>query len=232
MFIQRKTEIVVKNYVKYVESNIYNMNTEVTQTKDSVQEEVLLFVVDDDYMYCKAIENYFNGNSNYRIFSFNTGEKCMEHLPVFSPEIIILDYRLNDVNPSAMNGLQVLQEIKKINAEIKIVMLSASESIEVATNSIKYGAYDYIVKNQSAFIRLENILEIIVKDIEFGKLKKKRERQLKDILLIGMILIVLFVISSFALPKEMDWLNVPITMFCLIYILFYIKAVKQKNFAS
>lgn len=205
------------------------MSVDSTLTETNLTGKVLLFVVDDDKMFCKAIENHFKGSEKYKVFCFNTGEKCMEHLSMFSPDIIILDYRLNDVNLLAMDGLQVLKEIKKINKNIEVVMLSGSENIEIATNSIKYGAFDYIVKNKSAFIRLDNILEIIVKDMELAKKKAKREKQMRLALRIGIFFIILITLSYFIVPKASVWLNATIILFWLAYILFFIKVNKQKN---
>ncbi len=64
----------------------------------------LIFLVDDDALYLKSLELEFLDCPEYEIMSFATGELCVENLE-HKPEIIILDYLLDGVNKSAMNGL-------------------------------------------------------------------------------------------------------------------------------
>jgi two-component system, OmpR family, response regulator len=52
-----------------------------------------------------------------------------------------------------MNGLEILKRVMQYNSETKVIMLSGQEKMEVAVDSIKHGAYDYIVKNDNVFLR-------------------------------------------------------------------------------
>ena len=60
-----------------------------------------------------------------------------------------------------MNGLMVLKKLKEQFPNVPIIFLSSQEKTEIAANTMKYGAYDYIVKNESTFHRLEIILNNI-----------------------------------------------------------------------
>ena len=60
-----------------------------------------------------------------------------------------------------MNGLQVLKKLKDKFPNVPVIFLSSQEKTEIAANTMKYGAYDYIVKNESAFHRLEILLNNI-----------------------------------------------------------------------
>jgi DNA-binding NtrC family response regulator len=92
--------------------------------------------------------------TNYDIRIFESGEECMKHLED-KPGIVFLDYYLNSVNKDAMDGLEVLQELKKLDPEADVVILSGQDKIEVAVQTMQYGAFDYIVKGESAFYRAE-----------------------------------------------------------------------------
>jgi DNA-binding NtrC family response regulator len=61
-----------------------------------------------------------------------------------------------------MNGIQTLDKIKEINPGIPVVMLSSQDKIEVAINCMHHKAYDYIVKSETAFIRLQKVIDSIL----------------------------------------------------------------------
>lgn len=84
--------------------------------------------------------------------------------------MIILDYLLDGVERDAMNGIKVLDKIKEYNAEIPVVMLSAQDKIDVAINCMHHAAFDYVVKSETAFMRL---LRIISSILEMKKLNKQ-----------------------------------------------------------
>ena len=92
--------------------------------------------------------------------TFATGELCLENISQ-NPDIIILDYHLNSVDKNAINGLETLDRIKTANQAIPVIMLSSQDKIEVAVNCMKHQAFDYIVKSETAFIRLQKAITTI-----------------------------------------------------------------------
>jgi len=121
------------------------------------KDKIKLFLVDDDAIYLKLLEIEFFQNADFTIETFSTGEKCIECLS-HNPDVIILDYRLDDIDRNAMNGIETLDKIKAFNSEIPVVMLSAQDRIEVAINCMHHKAFDYIVKSETAFIRLQHAI--------------------------------------------------------------------------
>ena len=120
-----------------------------------------IFVVDDDAMYLKMIEIEFLQYPDFKLETYATGEICVENLSQ-EPDLIILDYHLDNVDKRAMNGIQTLDKIKEINPHIPVVMLSAQDKIEVAINCIHHKASDYIVKSETAFLRLQKVIATIL----------------------------------------------------------------------
>src|SRR5438105_2451172 len=121
-------------------------------------------------MYMKILENELKKTETHliKINTFYTGEECLKYLNT-SPDIVILDYYLNDSNESPNNGIDILKKIKKTSPNTNVVMLSAQDKIDVAVNSMKYGAFDYIVKNENAFTRTHNAINNIVRNIQLKK---------------------------------------------------------------
>jgi DNA-binding NtrC family response regulator len=128
----------------------------------------LLFLVDDDALFLKSLEIEFADNTESIIKTFPTGELCLENISE-NPDIIILDYHLNGIDKNAINGLETLDRIKVANQMIPVVMLSSQDKIEVAVNCMKHHAFDYIVKSETAFIRLQKTIATI---FHYQKLEK------------------------------------------------------------
>jgi DNA-binding NtrC family response regulator len=124
------------------------------------EKKILLFLVDDDVLFLKSLEIEFAHNTQSTIKAFPTGELCLENISQ-NPDIIILDYYLNSIDKDAINGLETLDKIKKANPGIPVIMLSSQDKISVAVNCMKHQAFDYIVKSETAFIRLQKAITTI-----------------------------------------------------------------------
>jgi DNA-binding NtrC family response regulator len=128
--------------------------------KMSNGKKIKLFLVDDDSLYLKMLEIELLHNEDYILETFATGEMCIANLS-HKPDVVVLDYHLDSLDKSAMNGIQVLDEIKSINPDIPVVMLSSQDKIEVAINCMHHNAFDYIVKSETAFVRLRKAISTI-----------------------------------------------------------------------
>ncbi|MDB5276955.1 MAG: histidine kinase [Ferruginibacter sp.] len=127
----------------------------------NAQNEVKIFLVDDDALLLKSLEIDFAMHTKYTVETFATGELCIANLS-FKPDVIILDYHLDGIEVAVMNGLETLQKIKLFNPDLPVVMLSSQDKIEVAVNCMHHKAFDYVVKSETAFIRLQRIIETIL----------------------------------------------------------------------
>src|ERR1041385_6557228 len=94
-------------------------------------EKIRLFLVDDDAVFLKSLEIEFLQHADFIVETFLKGELCIQNL-AHNPDVIILDYHLDGVDKNALNGIETLDKIKKVNSDIPVVMLSAQDKIEVA----------------------------------------------------------------------------------------------------
>ena len=134
-------------------------------------EKIKLFLVDDDALFLKTLEIEFLQHADFIIETYATGEKCIENLS-HNPDVIILDYQLDGIDKNAMNGMKTLDKIKSKNPDIPVVMLSSQDKIEVAIDCMHHRAFDYVVKSETAFMRLQRIITTIFK-------YKKMEKELQ-----------------------------------------------------
>ena len=121
-----------------------------------------LFLVDDDALFLKVLEIEFLHHGAFDIQTFSTGELCLESIEQ-NPDVVILDFHLDGIDRDAMNGLETLDKIKAHNASIPVIMLSSQDKIEVAVSCMHHKAFDYIVKSETAFVRLQKTIDNIFK---------------------------------------------------------------------
>lgn len=132
-------------------------------------EKIKIFLVDDDALYLKLLEIEFLDHGDFEIETYATGELCIANLH-HNPDIIILDYYLDGIDKNAMNGINTLDIIKSVNPGIAVIMLSSQDSIDVAVSCMHHKAHDYVMKSETAFIRVQKIITSIFK---FQKMEKQ-----------------------------------------------------------
>ena len=132
-------------------------------------EPIKLFLVDDDAVFLKSLEIEFLQHADFIIETFATGELCIQNLSR-NPDVIILDYHLDGIDKNAMNGMATLDKIKASNPDIPVVMLSSQDKIDVAINCMHHRAFDYVVKSETAFMRLQKTITTI---FSYRKMEKE-----------------------------------------------------------
>jgi len=158
-----------------------------------MSDKTLIYIVDDEPLQRELLKDHLAKMSKYEIHDFPTGEECLAAAKVRMPSIVFMDYYLNSQVKDAMDGIDVLRELKTANPELEVVMISGQDKIEVAVNTMKYGAFDYIVKGEGAFLRAEKAVFNIYR---FNKMAGNASRYKKLMIFfgIGMLLMIVLVI--------------------------------------
>jgi two-component system, OmpR family, response regulator len=133
------------------------------------EDKIKLFLVDDDKVFLKLLAIEFLQHADFNIETFATGELCMEKI-THNPDVIVLDYHLDGTDKNAMNGLATLDKIKAFNQDIPVIILSCQDKIDVAINCMHHRAFDYVVKSETAFLRLQKIISTIFR---YKKMEKE-----------------------------------------------------------
>jgi DNA-binding NtrC family response regulator len=154
----------------------------------------LIFVVEDNRVYNKLIVSYLKTNKFNNVMPFYSGEDTINNL-YRNPDIIIQDFLLD-----GMNGIDVLKKAKEQNPNIEFIFLSGQDNIDVSINTMKYGAYDYIVKDQMALKKMVNKINKIQ---SVNKLVKSNKRYRVGVVLffIALAIIILLILAfTFFIP--------------------------------
>lgn len=125
-----------------------------------MESKIRLFLVDDDELFLKSLQVKFLNEADFEIETFISGEECIKHLG-HKPDLIILDYHLDGIDKTAMNGIEALDKILEMEPGLPVIMLSSQDKIEVAIDCMHHRAFDYVVKSETAFVRLQKIITTI-----------------------------------------------------------------------
>lgn len=85
----------------------------------------------------------------------NNGVECMEQLLSIHPDILLLD-----INMPVMNGIEVLQEIKK-NISVKVLVLTVHNEVEYLLKAVDIGVDGYIMKDAES-VELKKAINCIM----------------------------------------------------------------------
>jgi DNA-binding NtrC family response regulator len=124
-----------------------------------------ILVVDDEPILRDSLEVALK-TSGYEVLTARTGEEGLEQFRKENPDLILLDHWLPGIN-----GDEVLRRIKDEGVEIPIIVMTAQGSIEMAVNSMKMGAFDFLVKP----FELDQVEDLIKRGLERVRLKKEVE---------------------------------------------------------
>lgn len=148
-----------------------------------------MFVIDDDEIQREMIKDYMMERYLFTIKTYDNGEDAYSDIKALKPEIVILDYYLNSHNANAANGLDVLKEIKTTSPITEVVMFTGEDKLDVALGSMRNGAFDYVVKGESAFNKIENVINTLGERHKALVIQSAQKRTIS--FLIGVICLIL-----------------------------------------
>ena len=156
------------------------------------KKSMLIFVVEDNVLFNKMVCEHLKKNNYTNLKSFVSGNECIKAVMKGEhPDIVIQDYFLDDTN-----GVDVLKAVKKQSRKSEFIFLTANEDIEVAIDSMKYGALDYIIKEKGDVLnRLVDKLNKVAKLI----LNKRKDRTTKIAMILLVLILFLIIVSGILL---------------------------------
>jgi two-component system response regulator AtoC len=108
-----------------------------------------IFVVEDNEFFATLIKQKLESNDQYEVTLFFNGDEFRKSLHL-NPDMVVLDYNLPDTK-----GIDLLKEIKNFNEEIKTILISGQERVEVVIEAFENGAEEYIKKDDNSLTLLE-----------------------------------------------------------------------------
>ncbi|WP_299204517.1 response regulator transcription factor [uncultured Amphritea sp.] len=104
-----------------------------------------VIIVDDHPLFRRGVVELLNDSGEFRVLAdFEGGQQLLEALPGLSPDLLLLDMHMPE-----LSGLELLQQLKQMGAEQKIVFLTASDDSSELFEAISAGANGYLLKDSS-----------------------------------------------------------------------------------
>ena len=124
-----------------------------------------ILVIDDEAAQRDVLTGYLK-KKGYQIFAASSGKEGIEITKNESVDIILSDFKMPD-----LNGIEVLEQVKKMNPEISFVIVTAYGTVENAVKAMRLGAFDYISKP----VDLDELDLMIERIIEHRNLKSENQ---------------------------------------------------------
>ncbi|MBW2122919.1 MAG: sigma-54-dependent Fis family transcriptional regulator [Deltaproteobacteria bacterium] len=131
--------------------------------------EMKLLIVEDEKAQREMLEGFLL-NQGFPVLSVDEGRAAVEAVRREPVDLVFLDFKM-----PGMDGLETLRELRRINPELAVVMMTAYGTIETAVESMKAGAADYLTKP----IDLDELL-LLIEKVSEKILLKRENRELKE----------------------------------------------------
>jgi len=99
-----------------------------------------VLVVDDDPNVQEILREFLSAKG-YEIITAGDGAEGLRRVKEERPHLILLDIQM-----PKMDGLEVLRQLRQIDKEVSVIMITSVNEQEIARQAIELGAFDYIVK--------------------------------------------------------------------------------------
>lgn len=99
-----------------------------------------ILIIDDDKDFRFVISHALK-DEGYDVTALGEGKRSIDAIKRDSPDLVLLDIKLPD-----MNGMEILEEIKKIDKDFFVIMITGYGDVNDAVKAMKLGAFDYITK--------------------------------------------------------------------------------------
>jgi len=140
-----------------------------------------VLIVDDENSFRLSLEMALKITNNFAVRSCDSGQAAVEILKKDQFDVILLDYKMDD-----MTGLEVLEWMHSQEIQTPVIMITAAGSEAVAVEAMKLGVYDYLRKDQLDIDRLSLAMksvyerylyrrQIIEREAEKRVLKEKQK---------------------------------------------------------
>lgn len=115
-----------------------------------------VYIVEDNPLFVLMLNYRFDEWTNVRLTHFTSAEECIKHVTTHKthPSLYVLDYQL-----PGMNGLDALKQIKQIDDNCRVAILSSTLNNDVAAELLKAGAEEVIEKRDRYLERLCRLLD-------------------------------------------------------------------------
>ncbi len=123
-----------------------------------------ILVADDEEKVCWAFEQFLKAEGHTPLIA-SSAQEALDKVIAEKPELVIMDIRM----PGQMDGLEALVEMKKLDPEVYVIIMTAHGNMQTAIEAMQSGAFDYVIKPPD----LDELRVIIQRALKSQELSKE-----------------------------------------------------------
>lgn len=121
-------------------------------------EKIKVLIADDHDLIRQGLKRILSFEEDIEVITdAKNGEMALDYIKLYKPEVALLDF-----NMPKMNGLEVLEKLKKENILCKVILLTVEQDVKIVRKAIEIGADGYVLKDSSGD-EIVNAIRIIYK---------------------------------------------------------------------
>lgn len=143
----------------------------------------LVFIVDDDPVFSDVLKFFLLDKGFENIEIYDNGSEYINNLFKL-PKLVLQDYNVSD-----KSGKELLEHTLSFDPDIIVVVVSSQQDVELAVETMRLGAFDYLIKNEDLNDKLVKILDVVTElNLRIDQFKKKTRN--KFIAVIGASIVI------------------------------------------
>jgi len=122
-----------------------------------MKDRISILIADDEEIIRDLLTEHLT-DEGFRVLAVPSGEEALEVFRQDPNHLVITDIRMG-----GMSGVQLLEEIKKMDADAQVIMITSHASLDTAVATLRAGAYDYVHK---PFEDLDQVTEVVIRAMD------------------------------------------------------------------
>jgi CheY-like chemotaxis protein len=155
-----ETTHIVKDY--------FGASSFIEKNKDK---DLIVFIIDDNIPYLNLLKKLLD-RPNFSVFTFSTGEESLEYLALH-PDLLIIDYHLDSVNPYAMKGDRVAEIVEEKVPNAEIILISSDSKFNLISELHLSSAKNIVFKDEDAIVKIKSASDKMVNNSHVSNLSYK-----------------------------------------------------------
>lgn len=129
-----------------------------------------IVVIDDDRDMRELLKDFFSGRG-FQVTEFPNAKDALARFESPAGDLDDIHLIISDINMPGLSGLEFAEKFRRVNSKVPVILITAFGSIETAIDSIRKGAYDYLVKP----FKLDELSVTVDRALEFQQLQRENK---------------------------------------------------------
>ena len=137
-------------------------------SNDNDNTPLKLLVIDDESIVGKRLKQVFT-KMGFKVDTYTNPISAMEVMEKYPFDIVVTDFKMD-----GMDGMEVLERVKKMNPDTKVIIITGYAQLDTASEAFRKGVFDFIAKP----FRLDELKRVIIRAMAGTMLARQQENDM------------------------------------------------------